>query len=158
VKIPRWNFEKFPNADPVLGPQMKSVGEAMAIGRTLKEALLKAMRSLEIRGNKGEKGNKASGDPSTTLRTGLRIATADRLENIFDALRDGAAVADVACATDIDPWFIAQIKQICEIEKDLTGPLARDLSGLDLRNAKRFGLSDARIAALTQSSEAEIRR
>src|SRR5439155_14477047 len=99
VKIPRWNFEKFPNADPILGPQMKSVGEAMAIGRTFKEALLKASRSLEIRGNKGDKGNKTRDAlPIATAPDELAVPTHDRLNKIFDALRDGATVADVACA------------------------------------------------------------
>jgi carbamoyl-phosphate synthase large subunit len=151
VKIPRWNFEKFPNADPILGPQMKSVGEAMAIGRTFKEALLKAIRSLEIRGNKGDQGNKARDTlPMAMSLHELATPTHDRLNKIFDALRDGATVADVACATQIDPWFIAQIKQVCDAERDLTG--------LALRKAKRLGLSDVQIAALTQSTEAEIRR
>src|SRR5207249_829125 len=148
-----WNFEKFPNADPILGPQMKSVGEAMAIGRTFKEALLKASRSLEIKGDQGNKARDAL--PMATALNELAVPTHDRLNKIFDALRDGATVADVACATQIDPWFIAQIKQVCDSEGVLTG--LADLSALALRQAKRLGLSDVHIAALTQSAEAEVR-
>ena len=112
VKIPRWAFEKFPQADPVLGPQMKSVGEVMALGRTFKEALLKAMRSLELR----EWRVAGLGDNGTVDVEALAIPTHDRLLSIFRALRSGIPVGEVARVTHIDPWFLAQIGQIVAFE------------------------------------------
>ncbi len=176
VKIPRWNFEKFPNADPILGPQMKSVGEAMAIGRTFKEALLKAMRSLEIArlrdwelgrqrsgalalGETAERprseakwvrGNK--GDKGDGLEA-LALGTYDRLFKMFNALRDDVSVDDIACVTIIDRWFISQIKTITDFEAQI----ANRKSQFAIRAAKRLGLSDAHIASLTNTTETEIR-
>ena len=145
VKIPRWAFEKFPNADPILGPQMKSVGEVMALGRTFKGSLQKAMQSLEIKDRKLEVGD-------WKLET-LATPTHDRLFKIFAVLRGGASVAEIARITRIDPWFIAQMKAITDSERNLTG--LQDLPGL--REAKRLGFSDARIAELTRSDEASVR-
>ncbi len=159
VKIPRWNFEKFPNADPILGPQMKSVGEAMAIGRTFKEALLKAMRSLEIRkaaphpnllpdGEKGQAPSPLQGEGWG--EGGFATATHDRLFKILDALRDGASVDAVMHATNIDAWFIAQMKQIVDAENEIANSA--------LSTAKRLGFSDAHIAALIGSDEMSVRK
>jgi carbamoyl-phosphate synthase large subunit len=146
VKIPRWAFEKFPNADPVLGPQMKSVGEVMALGRTFKEALQKATRSLEIKSRRLEIRDWRL----ETLATPMH----DRLFGIFAALREGVAVADIARVTRIDPWFIAQMKAITDLETRFLGE-----NGFleNLREAKRLGFSDARIAELTRSDEAIVR-
>ncbi|MCX7840962.1 MAG: carbamoyl-phosphate synthase large subunit, partial [Anaerolineae bacterium] len=143
VKIPRWAFEKFPSADPILGPQMKSVGEVMALGRTFPEALQKAMRSLEIRGL----------EIRDWSLEGLATPTHDRLFKIFAALRAGASVDDIARVTHIDPWFIAQMKTITDFEKNLHSPI----SNLQLQRAKRLGFSDARIAELTHTDEATVR-
>ncbi|MBI3734047.1 MAG: carbamoyl-phosphate synthase large subunit, partial [Chloroflexi bacterium] len=147
VKIPRWAFEKFPDADPTLGPQMKSVGEVMALGRTFKEALQKAMRSLEIRASTplSQLGRGAGGE-----------ATHDRLFRIFDDLRTGAPVGDIARATQIDPWFIAQMQAITDFERELSASHPAVPPAL-LREAKRFGFSDAQIAALTRTDEQTVR-
>jgi carbamoyl-phosphate synthase large subunit len=154
VKIPRWAFEKFPQADPVLGPQMKSVGEVMALGRTFKEALLKAMRSLEIREWRFDdtklweiSRNRA---PAVSL-DGLAIPTHDRLLKVFAALRQGAAIDAIASVTKIDRWFLSQLKQIVDFEETLRGDAG------NLAKAKRLGLSDAHIGALTGSTEAAVR-
>ena len=146
VKWPRFAFEKFPGADDALGPQMKSVGETMAIGRTFVEALQKAAQGLEI----GLTGL----DP---VRGAVSVAslarpTPDRLLRVMAALRDGASEADVAKATAIDPWFVAQLARIAlaEVKPDVK-------SAPGLRKLKRLGFSDARLALLTGSSEEEIR-
>jgi carbamoyl-phosphate synthase large subunit len=179
VKIPRWAFEKFPAADPILGPQMKSVGEVMGIGRTFKQALLKAMRSLEIKGRLGEiKGDKKVESKKYAVE-GLATATHDRLTKIFDALRAGTAVSELARATQIDAWFLAQIKRIVEFEKVATqnviasavceaipmpqeeiasAQTARLAMTSVLREAKRLGISDAHIAALIGSDELSVRK
>jgi carbamoyl-phosphate synthase large subunit len=166
VKIPRWAFEKFPQADPVLGPQMKSVGEVMALGRTFKEALLKAMRSLELR-DWQIAGLGASVEVSVEA---LAIPTQDRLLGIFNALRAGISVTEIANATSIDPWFLAQIRQVVAFEARLRTDAAAgahanaqhpaatesDDAAL-LLEAKRLGLADAHIAALLGCDEAAIR-
>ncbi|MEW5719901.1 MAG: carbamoyl-phosphate synthase large subunit, partial [Chloroflexota bacterium] len=139
VKIPRWAFEKFPNADPILGPQMKSVGEVMALGRTFKESLQKAMQSLEIKNSKFKIQN--------SKLEALATPTHDRLFGILASLRGGASVTEIARVTRIDPWFIAQMKAITDFERDPS----------DLRQAKRLGFSDARIAELTRSDEMSVR-
>lgn len=143
VKIPRWAFEKFPRADPVLGPQMKSVGEVMALGRTFKQALLKAMNSLEIRESE-------LGDSSLAA---LAIPTHDRLFRLFAALRAGMSVEAIANATHMDTWFIAQMREVVEFESRLQMPLSDE----QLRAAKGLGLADAQIAAKVGVDEATIR-
>src|SRR5438046_603152 len=112
TKIPRFTFEKFPQATDVLGPQMKSVGEAMAIGRTFKESLQKAMRSLEI-GSHGFEPRE--GD----VRERLRVPNADRLWYLGEAFRRGMTVAEVAALTAIDPWFLRHIDEIIAEERTL---------------------------------------
>jgi len=110
VKVPRFTFEKFPGADPTLTTSMKSVGETMAIGRTFKEALLKAIRGLEA--TLACVGT----DESDALRAGLRRPTADRLACLLAALRAGWGVAEVADLSQIDPWFIENMRQVIEVE------------------------------------------
>lgn len=144
VKIPRWAFEKFPRADPILGPQMKSVGEVMALGRTFKQALSKAIQSLEI-------PDASSGAGSAV--DSLAIPTHDRLFKILKVLRSGALVDDVARVTRIDPWFIAQVREMVEFESRLTEPLADDT----LRKAKELGFGDAQIASLVGVDQTAIR-
>jgi carbamoyl-phosphate synthase large subunit len=169
VKIPRWNFEKFPGADPTLGPQMKSVGEVMAIGRTFAEALNKAIRGLEI-GAAGfgvqlkvtrTESSEGPCEPRPARDLALMVPTAQRLFAVAEALRSGAAVDQVVAQTAFDPWFVTQMAGILTIESDLCyahapagasrvgnrSPVANSGIGYDiLRRAKRAGLSDAQIA------------
>ncbi|MBI5876906.1 MAG: carbamoyl-phosphate synthase large subunit [Chloroflexi bacterium] len=150
VKIPRWAFEKFPQADPVLGPQMKSVGEVLALGRTFKEALLKAMRSLELR------DWRTAGLDSYSVKaaSALTTPTSDRLLKIFSALRNGVSIADAAHATGVDPWFLTQIRQIIDFERTLAAAAPNPTL---LHEAKRLGMSDQHIAALTDATEDSVR-
>ncbi|WP_158822989.1 carbamoyl-phosphate synthase large subunit [Granulicella sp. S156] len=141
VKIPKWQFEKFPGADEILGPQMKSVGEVMAIGRTFKEALMKAVRSLET-------GKKGSADTIDPRRLTQRLVTPhpERLAYLRYAFDSGMSVRDVAHFTGMDPWFLHQMKQIAEELKSVAGK-GIALDAPELHSAKRMGLSDERLAA-----------
>ena len=157
VKVPRWNFEKFPNADPVLGVQMKSVGEAMAIGRTFREALQKAVRSLEI----GRAGLGADGRDrldTADVRERLAVPTAERLFYIHHALASGWSVAAVSELTGIDPWFLHAIGQNVELEGRLRAFRLETLPVELWREAKRAGFSDPQIAHLTGGDEDSVRR
>ena len=148
VKVPRFAFDKFPAADATLTVQMKSVGEAMAIGRTFQEALSKAIRSLEIdRWGLTSAGGDEAVDPATLARP-----TGDRLWRIASALRAGASVADVHRHTHIDPWFLENLRELVAQEGTLS------LQPDDLRRAKRLGISDVRIAAAAGASEDEVRK
>ena len=150
VKMPRWAFEKFPGVDRELGPQMKSVGEAMAIGRTFKEALQKAVRSLEI-GRDGlgmlerdaQHGGYKGYDPDVTLHDLLRIPNRDRIFAVYEALLRGESQAMISQLTGYDPWFVAQMGEIAAFEQSLT-TLDRDT----LRKAKRMGFSDRQLARI----------
>ncbi len=143
VKIPKWQFEKFPGANEVLGPQMKSVGEVMAIGRTFKEALMKAVRSLET----GKKSGTESIDPR---RQTQRLVTPhpERLQYLRYAFDNGMAVREAARLTGMDPWFLHQMKLIADEEKSLGERGLEALEGFDLQIAKRMGLSDERLAGI----------
>ena len=151
VKTPRWAFEKFPGVDRELGPQMKSVGEAMAIGRTFKEALQKAVRSLEIgRDGLGPIERDADGairgyEPGTTLQDLLRIPNRDRLFAVYEALLAGESQTTVAQLTGYDPWFVAQMQEIADFENGLTA-----LDRSTLRKAKRLGFSDRQLARIVK--------
>jgi len=148
VKIPRWNFEKFPGVDDTLGPQMQAVGEVMAIGRTFAEALQKAMRSLEDRPGNLTPANTAEIDAL------LRRPNPRRLTAVFAALRGGRPADEIVEATGYDPWFVAQMEKIVVMEKRLAAsPLDDDA----LFAAKQFGFSDARLAQLAGSSVSAIR-
>ncbi len=142
VKIPKWQFEKFPGADEGLGPQMKSVGEVMAIGRTFKEAMMKAVRSLET-------GKKATADDIEPRRLTQRLVTPhpDRLAYIRYAFERGMTVREVARMTSMDPWFLYQIKQITDEIKAVGGVSIAEVTADQLRTAKRMGISDERLAA-----------
>ena len=152
VKIPRWNFEKFPQADPLLGTQMKSVGETMAMGRTFKEALQKAIRSLEI----DAYGFDPAGPlPPEELQERLKKPSPGRLFELGEALRCGFAPEEIHRLTGIDPWFIAQIQEILSSEKTL----GRGVPGRSaMRRFKQMGFSDRRIATLAGSKEEDVRR
>jgi len=157
VKIPRWAFEKFPGADPTLGVQMKSVGEAMAIGRTFKEALQKGIRSLES----GRAGLGADGadriDPSR-LRENLSMPHAERLFYIRYALQAGMSLDAIAEMTSIDRWFIKNIEQIVNLEGQLRAFELATVPEDLLRRAKRWGFSDRQLGILLRCGEAEVRR
>ncbi|HZD40712.1 MAG TPA: carbamoyl-phosphate synthase large subunit [Terriglobales bacterium] len=164
VKIPRFTFEKFPQAKDLLTPQMKSVGEAMAIGRTFKEALQKAMRSLEINSYGFEtRSPGATGDDEERhhrLSEKLQQPNAHRLWHIADAFRAGMSTREIHGLSHIDPWFLDKIGEIVEAEKEIRQASEHD-AGLDaerLRAWKRMGFADARIAALTGRAENQIRR
>jgi carbamoyl-phosphate synthase large subunit len=143
VKIPKWQFEKFPGADEGLGPQMKSVGEVMAIGRTFKEAMMKAVRSLET-------GKKATADDIEPRRLTQRLVTPhpDRLSYIRYAFERGMTVREVARMTSMDPWFLFQVKQITDEIKAIGGVPMAEVTADQLRTAKRMGISDERLAAV----------
>src|SRR5215472_8888416 len=154
TKIPRFTFEKFPQASDTLGPQMKSVGEAMAIGRTFKESLQKAMRSLEI-GSHGFEPRLEASDEEVEER--LRRPNADRLWHLGEAFRRGWTVERVAEATAIDPWFLRHIEEIIAEERALTGETLAALDGEQLRRLKQQGFSDARLAVLLGVAEGAVR-
>ena len=140
VKIPRWQFEKFPGAEPVLNTQMKSVGEAMAIGRTFKQALGKGLRSLET--------GKASGvklDPSLIPQR-LITPNPERLDYIRFAFDQGYTIEQVHEMTNVDPWFLQQIYEVVHLEKGLTGRAISSFTAREYRQLKRDGLGDRQIA------------
>jgi carbamoyl-phosphate synthase large subunit len=149
AKIPKWNFEKFREADPTLGTQMKSVGEIMAIGRTFKEALMKGVRSLE----KGKSLASEKIYPEQVDRY-LQTPVPERLAYIHYALFTGRTTEDIHQKTKIDPWFLNQLKEIVELEKTLQEYTLDSLPEDILRECKRSGFSDQNIAEfLTASGE-----
>jgi carbamoyl-phosphate synthase large subunit len=152
VKVPRFAFEKFPGADPELTTHMKSVGEAMAIGRNFPEALQKALRSLESPGSFGWKN--PPGDADSLLRAAATPHDG-RLATIHEALRAGASQAAVAEATGIDPWFIEQIQYINQMAERVARSAVLDAD--TLTTAKQNGFSDTQIAELRGSTETVIR-
>src|SRR5215813_4178457 len=151
TKIPRFTFEKFPQASDTLGPQMKSVGEAMAIGRTFKESLQKAMRSLEI-GSHGFEPRLEATDEE--LEDRLRRPNADRLWHLAEAFRRGWTVERVAAATAIDPWFLRHIEELIDEERAIAGRALGDVATAALRALKQQGFSDVRLATLLGVTEA----
>ncbi len=151
VKIPKWAFEKFREADPRLGTQMKSVGEVMAIGRTFKEALLKGVRSLETDKHPGSE----TIDPEK-IRHHLITPNPDRLPYLTYALGHGMSVADVALITGIDPWFLRELAEIADMSARLGSYSGREVPSDLLLEAKRSGFSDQRIARLVEKSAAQI--
>jgi carbamoyl-phosphate synthase large subunit len=153
VKIPRWNFEKFPGADATLGPQMKSVGEVMAIGRTFPEALNKAIRGLEI-GVSGFGGELRPGLRRTD-DAALRVPSAQRLFLVADALRAGHPADHIIAQTHFDPWFVAQMTQLLDTEAELRQHALESLPCELLRKAKRQGFSDAQIATLLPAANGQ---
>ena len=158
VKIPRFAFEKFPQADQTLTTQMKSVGEVMSIGRTFKEALQKAIRSLEIDSHGFAEG--ANAESVELIREKLKTPNWERLWYIPDALRSGMSIEEIYGISNIDPWFLEQIREIVDMEGDIRNASNGDISLTDpglLRRAKEFGFSDHRIAELLNSDEGEVR-
>ena len=162
VKAPRFAFEKFPGADPTLTTQMKSVGEAMSIGRTFKEALQKALRSLEIgRFGLGADGRDTDDTPPIeTIRAKLITPNADRIFFLRTAIRAGMSLQEIARHTRIDPWFLENIAEIVELEDELRACRSADelAAQPDLfRRAKQNGFSDVQLAYITRSTETTIR-
>jgi carbamoyl-phosphate synthase large subunit len=152
VKIPKWAFEKFPGVEDSLGTQMKSVGEVMAIGRTFKEAFLKGVRSLERR------GAVFTGYPDDdTLRRKLIIPNAERIHYLDAAFERGWTMDEIYELTGIDRWFLTQLKQITDLQNDLKHESLASLSSERLRQAKRMGIADARIAEFVKCEEDQVR-
>ena len=155
VKIPRFAFEKFPEEKPSLTTQMKSVGETMAIGRTFKEALQKAIRSLES--NRWGFEEKLKKKDRRILRSDFTQPNAERLWFIADAIRGGIPVEEIYARTQIDPFFLQNIKEIVDFEEELKS-LRKDTTNHDvLRRAKELGFSDKRISELAKLKEDEVR-
>ena len=158
TKVPRFTFEKFAEADPGLTTQMKSVGEVMAIGRTFQESLQKALRGLET----GMDGLNPLIDPAHHedrghIQNRVRQPTAERLWYVADAFRAGWTQEEVFEASKIDPWFLAQIAELVEIEQGLAGRSLAELDAAALFRLKQKGFSDRRLATLLGSSEGEVR-
>ncbi len=167
TKFPRFAFEKFPQADATLTTQMKSVGEAMSIGRTFKESFQKALRSLEIDRYGLESRRDRDGDQETgiaDIRQKISVPNWERIWYIADGFRMGLSVDEVFVLSKIDPWFLFQIKQITDREKELKEQGAAILtagpSSLDhpLRTAKEQGFSDRRLAKLLTTTEDAVRK
>jgi carbamoyl-phosphate synthase large subunit len=170
VKIPRWNFEKFPQADRTLTTQMKSVGEAMAIGRTFKEAFMKGVRSLELgrsgllfapgSGDKTEGIAGTEGESDATLRNRLAVPNDRRMWDVFRALDRGWTIEQVHEPTKIDPWFLRQFAEIVDMRRE--AQRAGGLSGVDglapdsLRQLKRAGFGDQELALAFDTAEKAI--
>ena len=157
TKIPRFAFEKFPGSQPTLTTAMKSVGEAMAIGRTIHESLQKALASMET-GLSGfdEIAIPGAPDPAAIIKA-LSAATPDRMRIIAQAMREGLTDADIQAATAFDPWFLSRIREIVDAEAHIRkAGLPLDAEGL--RRLKMMGFTDARLAHLTGRDEAQVRR
>ena len=173
TKVPRFAFEKFPTADSTLTTQMKSVGEVMSIGRTFKESLQKAIRSLEI----DSYGFEEIDISTAELKAKLKMPNADRLWYIAQAMRNGMPVNEIYELTWIDPWFLNNIRQIVEMEEKIRAVELQNSRAVEgqkkednccatallrycavLREAKEYGFSDRRIAKLSGKTEAEIRK
>ena len=152
VKAPKWQFEKFPGSEPLLGIQMKSIGEVMAIGSTFKHALWKAIRSLET----GRKPGTDVYDPAQ-IRKKLITPTPDRLNYIRYALTQGFTVDEIHELTKIDPWFLEQMREAVDFQTSLGETTFDALSSEDLRQAKRYGFSDNRLGRIWDVSETAVR-
>ena len=153
VKIPKWQFEKFPGTDEGLGPQMKSVGEVMAIGRSFKEAMMKAVRSLET-------GKKATAADIEPRRLTQRLVTPhpERLQYLRYAFEKGMSVREVARMTGMDPWFLHQMKEITDEIKSIGEVPFASVTEEQLRDAKKMGISDERLADSWGVTSAEVRQ
>ena len=152
AKIPKWNFEKFREAEDVLGTQMKSVGEVMAIGRTFKEALFKGLRSLEA-----VKPLRLADVPDDELQRKLARPNSQRFSYITYALQHGWPVQEIHRLSRIDPWFIEQLHDVMLIQEEIDGRKLEEIDAEYLRAFKEVGLSDRRLAYLTGRTEDEVR-
>ena len=157
VKIPRWNFDKFIGADRKLGLQMKSVGEVMGIGRNFQEALQKACQSLEIRRN----GLGADGKEMTKkeeLLNSLENPSWNRLFHVYDAMKLGISMKTILALTRIDKWFLRQIEELLEVEKEIENHTIENIPASLMRTAKEKGYADRQIAHLLQCLESEVHK
>jgi len=158
TKIPRFAFEKFPQADHRLTTQMKSVGEVMAIGRTFQESLQKALRGLETdRSGLDEIVDPARPEVHRTLHREIRQPGAERILYVADAFRAGMSLRKLQKISCIDPWFLAQIEELVKIEAEVRSEGSEGLTAKRLRSLKRKGFSDRRLATLTGVGEQEVR-
>jgi carbamoyl-phosphate synthase large subunit len=153
VKIPRWQFEKFPGSEPVLGTQMKSVGEVMAIGRTFKQALGKGIRSLET-----GKSSTAEVYDVDLIPQRLITPNPERLGYVRFALERGYTVDQIHEMTAIDPWFLRQIEEVIQYERDLAAKTLETVDKAALVKAKRDGISDARMGRMWNVSQLDVRK
>src|SRR2546423_1752005 len=152
AKIPKWAFEKFRDAEDVLGTQMKSVGEVMAIGRTFKEALFKGLRSLEA-----VNPLRLENVPADVLQRKLARPNSQRFSYITYALQNEVPIEEIYRLSGIDPWFLAQLQDVMRAQEEIEGKTLEEITPAALREAKEFGLSDRRVAYLTHRTEAEAR-
>ncbi|HEY0724233.1 MAG TPA: carbamoyl-phosphate synthase large subunit, partial [Pyrinomonadaceae bacterium] len=152
AKIPKWDFEKFREAEDVLGTQMKSVGEVMAIGRTFKEALFKGLRSLEA-----VKPLRLEDISDDELQRKLARPNSQRFSYITYALQHNWPISEIYRLSRIDPWFLDQLQQVMDIQREIEGRKLEDISPDELRAFKEVALSDRRLAYLTERSEDEVR-
>ena len=152
TKIPKWAFEKFPGTEDVLGTQMKSVGEVMAIGRTFKESLFKGLRSLEA-----VKPLRLQGISDHELSQKLARPNSNRFSYITYALQHGFSIEEVNRLTGIDPWFLDQLQEVMRLQDRIDDRKLEDIPEDVMRSAKEYGLSDRRIAFQTETSENEAR-
>src|SRR5947199_921036 len=169
-KLPRWAFEKFPDADPTLTTQMKSVGETMAIGRTFKESLQKALRGLEtgrfgLGCDRGDRWGTSAQPSMETILNKLAVPNAERIWYVRYAFKAGLSVEDIHRHTRIDPWFLHHVRELVEMEERLrewhgADRRARDEAGLKalLLEAKQYGFSDRQLGFLWHLAEGEVRR
>ena len=153
TKVPRFAFEKFPDANDRLTTQMKSVGEVMAIGRTFQESFQKALRGLEV----GVDGLNQRTRDRETIETELGDPGPERIWYVGDAFENGFTLEEVNELTHIDPWFLAQIKEIVDIEMELDDRQLADIDAERMRELKRKGFSDRRLAHLFKTREDEVR-
>jgi len=151
VKIPKWAFEKFPESDSTLGTQMKSVGEVMAIGRTFKEAFFKGLRSLET-------GRVVGADilDKSEIRRKVITPNPDRVSYLLQALIEGFTVQELVDLTHIDPWFLTEMKELADMSREIAQHTIDTLPTDLLREAKRNGFSDPRIARLIRAKPADV--
>src|SRR5205814_1710844 len=152
VKIPRFQFEKFPGAEPVLGTQMKSVGEVMSIGRTFKQALNKAIRSLET----GKSDTATKFDPEL-IEARLITPNPDRLGYIRFAFERGYTVEQVHALTSIDPWFLRQVREMVDLERDMGKVTLGSITREQFITAKRNGISDNTLARTWKVGPLDVR-
>ncbi len=151
VKIPRWDFDKFPGADSTLGPQMKAIGEVMAIGRTFPEALQKGIRSLDIG---------IMGFGSKLLHTSadaLRVPTAQRLFQVANLLREGVSPEEIINTTKFDPWFVRQLTDINAVRESIDDLPLDQIDAATMLQLKRYGYGDAHLAQILKTDEMSVR-
>jgi carbamoyl-phosphate synthase large subunit len=153
VKIPRWQFEKFPGADPTLGTQMKSVGEVMSIGRTFQQSLSKAIRSLET----GKSATKEEVFEEHLIPAKLITPTPDRLNYIIYAMQIGWSVDDIQDLTKIDPWFLRQLKDLIDRRASLQSESLDTITPETMRQAKRAGISDVALGMAFKTDQLTVR-